>query len=166
MAGRPRRFLVREGLWVRLIGVAAALSARGYATDNTVVIDVTDEFVPGMPGAGASGGAGSRKPPQAEPDLACDIGSLGCVYLGGFTFAQLARSLRVTELRAGAITRADAMFIPIVRPGARSCSETSMTDTPPDRLSTDPNSPYYDAALLERGVGVNFDGKEKTNVEE
>ena len=36
--------------------------------------------------------------------------SLGCVYLGGFTFAQLARSLRVTELRAGAIARADAMF--------------------------------------------------------
>jgi Protein of unknown function (DUF3297) len=41
-----------------------------------------------------------------------------------------------------------------------------MTDTPPDRLSTDPNSPYYDAALLERGVGIRFDGKEKTNVEE
>ena len=41
-----------------------------------------------------------------------------------------------------------------------------MTDTPPDRLSTDPNSPYYDAALLERGVGIRFVGKEKTNVEE
>ena len=41
-----------------------------------------------------------------------------------------------------------------------------MTDTPPDRLSTDPNNPYYDAALLERGVGIRFDGKEKTNVEE
>ena len=41
-----------------------------------------------------------------------------------------------------------------------------MTDTPPDRPSTDPNSPYYDAALLERGVGIRFDGKEKTNVEE
>ena len=41
-----------------------------------------------------------------------------------------------------------------------------MTDTPPDRLSTDPNSPYYDEALLERGVGIRFDGKEKTNVEE
>ena len=27
-------------------------------------------------------------------------------------------------------------------------------DTPPDRLSSDPASPYYDAALLERGVGV------------
>jgi Protein of unknown function (DUF3297) len=36
----------------------------------------------------------------------------------------------------------------------------------PDRLSTDPASPYYDAALLERGIGIRFAGKEKTNVEE
>jgi hypothetical protein len=42
-----------------------------------------------------------------------------------------------------------------------------MSDTPlPDRLSTDPASPFYDAALLERGVGVRFRGAEKTNVEE
>lgn len=41
-----------------------------------------------------------------------------------------------------------------------------MTDTPPDRLSVNPKSPYYDAALLERGVGVRFNGEEKTNVEE
>jgi Protein of unknown function (DUF3297) len=41
-----------------------------------------------------------------------------------------------------------------------------MPDTPPDRLSTDPASPYYDAALLERGVGIRFKGVEKTNVEE
>ena len=41
-----------------------------------------------------------------------------------------------------------------------------MTDTLPDRLSSDPASPYYDAALLDRGVGIRFNGKEKTNVEE
>jgi hypothetical protein len=41
-----------------------------------------------------------------------------------------------------------------------------MTDTPPDRLSNDPNSPYHDAKLLERGVGIRFKGVEKTNVEE
>jgi hypothetical protein len=41
-----------------------------------------------------------------------------------------------------------------------------MSDTPPDRLSADPTSPFYDAALLERGVGVRFKGEEKTNVEE
>jgi predicted acetyltransferase len=107
----PRRlnFLVREGLWVRLIDIAAALSARGYATDDRVVIEVTDEFCPWNAGRWRVARGGMERT-GAEADLACDIRSLGCVYLGGFTFAQLARSLRVTELRPGAIARADAMF--------------------------------------------------------
>jgi len=41
-----------------------------------------------------------------------------------------------------------------------------MPDTPPDHLSNNPSSPYYDAAVLERDVGVRFKGVEKTNVEE
>jgi hypothetical protein len=41
-----------------------------------------------------------------------------------------------------------------------------MTDTPPDRLAANPKSPFYDAALIERGVGVRFKGVDKTNVEE
>jgi hypothetical protein len=41
-----------------------------------------------------------------------------------------------------------------------------MSDTLPDRLSTNPKSPFYDEALLTRGVGIRFNGKEKTNVEE
>ena len=42
-----------------------------------------------------------------------------------------------------------------------------MTTSPlPDRLSNDPKSPHHDAALLERGVGIRFNGVEKTNVEE
>ncbi len=44
--------------------------------------------------------------------------------------------------------------------------ESPMPDAPPDRLSNDPRSPYHDAAALERGVGVRFNGEEKTNVEE
>jgi len=41
-----------------------------------------------------------------------------------------------------------------------------MSDTPPDRLSVDPSSPYHDADVLQRGVGIRFKGEEKTNVEE
>jgi hypothetical protein len=41
-----------------------------------------------------------------------------------------------------------------------------MTDTLPDRLSLDPRSKFHDAALLERGVGIRFNGSERTNVEE
>ena len=41
-----------------------------------------------------------------------------------------------------------------------------MTDTLPDRLSVNPKSPYYNEALLLRGVGIRFKGEEKNNVEE
>jgi hypothetical protein len=41
-----------------------------------------------------------------------------------------------------------------------------MSDTPPDRLSSNPKSPYYDEAALQRGVGVRFKGVEKNNVDE
>ena len=38
--------------------------------------------------------------------------------------------------------------------------------TMPDRLSLDPRSPYFDADVLQKGVRINFNGVEKTNVEE
>jgi len=41
-----------------------------------------------------------------------------------------------------------------------------MTDTPPDRLALNPRSPYFNAAVLERGIGIRFKGEERTNVEE
>ena len=50
-------------------------------------------------------------------------------------------------------------------------TDTRMTDTPPadappDRLSTNPRSPYFDQALLERGIGIRFKGVERRDVEE
>ena len=41
-----------------------------------------------------------------------------------------------------------------------------MSDTPPDRLAVNPSSPFHDPAALERGVGVRFNGTERTDVEE
>lgn len=38
--------------------------------------------------------------------------------------------------------------------------------TPPDRLSNDPRSPFYLPELLERGIGIRFNGTERNNVEE
>jgi Protein of unknown function (DUF3297) len=38
------------------------------------------------------------------------------------------------------------------------------TDLPPDRLSLDPRSEYFDESMLERGVGIKFNGQEKTSV--
>ena len=41
-----------------------------------------------------------------------------------------------------------------------------MTDTPPDRLALNPRSPFHDAAVLERGIGIRFKGEERNNVDE
>lgn len=45
-------------------------------------------------------------------------------------------------------------------------TEDITAETPPDRLSVNPKSPYYNKLLLARGVGVRFNGVEKRNVEE
>jgi uncharacterized protein DUF3297 len=42
----------------------------------------------------------------------------------------------------------------------------ALPDTPPDRLCNDPRSPYFNADVLARDVGIRFKGVEKTNVEE
>ncbi|HBN52710.1 DUF3297 family protein [Stenotrophomonas sp. MYb238] len=41
-----------------------------------------------------------------------------------------------------------------------------MSDTPPDRLAVNPTSPFHDPAILERGVGIRFNGVERDDVEE
>ncbi len=41
-----------------------------------------------------------------------------------------------------------------------------MTDAPPDRLALNPRSPFHDAAVLARGIGIRFKGEERHNVEE
>lgn len=40
------------------------------------------------------------------------------------------------------------------------------TETPPDRLASDPRSPFHDAEMIDRGVGIRFNGVERDNVEE
>jgi hypothetical protein len=41
-----------------------------------------------------------------------------------------------------------------------------MSDTPPDRLDVNPKSRFHDAGLLERGIGIRFNGQERHDVEE
>jgi hypothetical protein len=45
-------------------------------------------------------------------------------------------------------------------------SDAPVKDTPPDRMCADPRSRFHNAAALERGIGVRFNGKERTDVEE
>jgi predicted acetyltransferase len=111
LLAHPRRmhFRVGDGLWVRLVDVGAALSARSYAAGGAVVFDVADAFCPWNEERWKlEGGEAGRT--DDEPDLRLDVTALGSVYLGGFTFAQLERAGRVEELRDGAVARADDVF--------------------------------------------------------
>ena len=51
-------------------------------------------------------------------------------------------------------------------PADNTSAESRPSDTPPDRLSNDPRSKFHDEALLERGIGIRFNGQERHNVEE
>jgi predicted acetyltransferase len=108
----PRRMRMRvgDGLWVRIVDVAAALAARAYGSEEPVVLELEDAFLP------ENGGrwrlqAGTAELTDEDADLALDVGELGSVYLGGFTFGELVRSGLVRELREGGAARADAVFL-------------------------------------------------------
>jgi predicted acetyltransferase len=111
MVTNPRavRRKVGDSLWVRLVDVAAALSARAYATSLDVVLEVADAFCPWNEGRYRLAG-GTCEPTGAEPDLALDVAALGAAYLGGPTLRELAEAGRVRELRPGALERTSAAF--------------------------------------------------------
>ena len=106
---RRMRFAVNDGVWVRLVDVAGALAARSYETGGDVVLEVTDSFLPENAGRYRIGEDGAERT-AAAADLALDVGALASVYLGGFSFGDLARAGRVEELREGAVDRADSLF--------------------------------------------------------
>jgi len=112
---RRLRFNFRDGLWVRLVDVGAALAARSFVEPGRVVIGVVDEFCPWNAGRWLVG-EGWVERIDSAPDLRCDVTALGSVYLGGFTWTQLGRALRVEELSPGAIARTDALFRTTVAP--------------------------------------------------
>jgi predicted acetyltransferase len=111
----PRRLRPRpgDGLWLRIVDVQRALSARTYAADGAVSLELADAFLPANEGVWrleVSGGEARVSRSDAPPELRLDVADLGSTYLGGFTFAELARALRVEELAEGAVERADDLF--------------------------------------------------------
>ena len=112
----PRRLRVTrimDDLWVRVLDVPTALSARRYAVEGRIVLAVTDPFIPDNSARyvldGSPEGATCRRT-DAEPDLSLDIADLGATYLGGVRFGTLVRAGRVTAHRDDAVRRADALF--------------------------------------------------------
>lgn len=100
---RLRTTSVTDFLWVSLLDIEAALSARTYGADQTLVMEVA--------GAGRYRLAGGEcRRTDDLPDLALEATDLAAAYLGGVRFATLARAGLVAELTAGALARADALF--------------------------------------------------------
>ena len=121
----PRSFVVdglADYLWLRLLDVPRALSARAYGSEAELVIEVADShpsrkstrYALRTSAAWAQGA--ECVPSTREPDLTLEIDGLAAAYLGGVTFATLATAGRVRELRPGAVDRANAMFSTVTAP--------------------------------------------------
>jgi predicted acetyltransferase len=106
---------VYDGLWVRLVDVGKALTARRYQVPLDVVLEVTDDLCPGNAGrwrlvVGADGQAEVTST-DAAADLELDVAALGAAYLGGTRLSTLAAAGRVRECRPGVLARTSLAFL-------------------------------------------------------
>jgi predicted acetyltransferase len=112
----PRQLeVIRQSdyLWVRLLDIPRALSARSYDVEGELVIEVDDPFRPQLSGRYRLEGSpkgGSCERSDTAPDLALSITELGALYLGGMSAARLADAGRIDERQPGALHLADSMF--------------------------------------------------------
>jgi len=112
----PRRMRVtrfNDGVWVRVLDVSAALSARRYAVSGRLALDLADPFLPRNSGRylleGGPEGAACGATTEAA-DLALGVSDLAAILLGGARPSTLARAGRIVERSPGALARADLMF--------------------------------------------------------
>lgn len=114
MLADPRRLVRRtqDTIWVRIVDVAAALSSRAYASEGSLVFQLTDPFCPWNEGtyrleASLTGASCRRSGETPEVELAAD--ALGAIFLGGQRLSSLARAGRATGNQA-ALRQADTLF--------------------------------------------------------
>ncbi|MGW5720283.1 GNAT family N-acetyltransferase [Amycolatopsis sp. NPDC003865] len=101
-----------DWLWVRLLDVPRALTARGWLSDGDLVLNVEDPF------RGEHGrylltvrdGKGDCAATDREPDLSLDVSDLGSLYLGGVAPSTLVRAGHVRAHHPDAAALADALF--------------------------------------------------------
>lgn len=110
---RLRTTRLGDFLWLRVVDIPAALSARRYPMAGALSFDLIDSFCPDNAGRyrleGGSDGATCRRT-NVEPEIALDVADLGAIYLGGVRPGTLARAGRIEERAPGALDRADALF--------------------------------------------------------
>lgn len=105
-----------DHLWLRILDVPAALSAREYLADGSVVFSVEDPLghADGVFRLTVEGGTPSVEPAidAVEAELAMGISELSSLYLGGVSARTLHASGRVRQLSPGAVGRFDRLFAP------------------------------------------------------
>ena len=113
-----------DGLWIRVVDVGRALSARRYPAPLDMVFEVRDDFCPENTGRwhlwGHPAGAFCDRTDR-DPDIVLGIEELSAAYLGGVSLATLQSAGRVTEISPGAVSLASlqaAGRVQEVSPGA------------------------------------------------
>ncbi|MDX8049896.1 GNAT family N-acetyltransferase [Lentzea sp. BCCO 10_0798] len=99
-----------DWLWVRLLDVPRALTARGWLTDGEIVLDVDDPFLGEHHRylLTVEDGKAECVGTTRDPDLSLDVRDLGSIYLGGTAPSTLVRAGHV--LAHGSAAKADALF--------------------------------------------------------
>lgn len=105
---------VRDMLWLRILDAPAALTARHYAADGRLVLEIKDAlgFASGLWVLESDGGdaAVAEAPAGTEPDLSLDVADLGSLYLGAVSPVTLLAAGRIREHTPGAAVTAARMF--------------------------------------------------------
>jgi predicted acetyltransferase len=106
----PRRLQIglRDGLWLRLVDVDAALRARSWNGDDSLVAEVRDAFCPWNDGRYRLGAGAGRT--DDAPDLGLDVADLASLYLGGVDAGALHAAGRIEDRTARAVERVAALF--------------------------------------------------------
>ncbi|HEX7611976.1 MAG TPA: GNAT family N-acetyltransferase [Candidatus Limnocylindrales bacterium] len=125
LAAEPRRLgaTMGDGLWIRILDVAAALQGRKYGIDGhgrgRVTFDLRDEFCSWNAGRWSlevEDGRALVTRTDTEADLALDANDLASLFLGGFTATALSAAGRVVEMRPGGLSTADSLFPTALKP--------------------------------------------------
>lgn len=110
---RRLRMSVADGMWLRIVDVAAALEGRRYRAEDALTLELDDPLLGWNPGGwrlegGPDGARAVRS--DADPDLAVSVGDLASLYLGTTSATRLLAAGRLEERRQGAALRADLLF--------------------------------------------------------
>ena len=108
-AGGPRALGVKssDSLWLRMIDVEAALTARGYSSACDIVLDVVDPICPWNQRTWrlsvGEDGVATCQPTTDDADVRLPVQALGAAYLGSRSLATQAHQGLLTEVTPGSV---------------------------------------------------------------